>query len=153
MTAPPLREAARSAPAAMAGLRRVRIRSHRSSPEAADGLDAADDVTAGVRRVGLADVGQGLGVTEDRDCLLELSEVIWTDDDGGIVTVVCDDHSLMLVFNAIDDLGQVVADGPQWFGGRHGHNCGAPYNDVHPDVPTADPPAGTGGCGADGREQ
>ena len=47
-----------------------------SRAQGANGIDSADDVTGGIRGIGLADVGQGLRVTEDRQGFLELGQVL-----------------------------------------------------------------------------
>ena len=53
----------------------------------------------------------------------ELGQVVRTDQDSGSVVGTGHDDALMLVFHAIDDVAEVVADCPQ--GLRiHGHHCG-----------------------------
>src|SRR5664279_5550222 len=71
----------------------------RSREEVADCVDAADDVSAGVGGVGLADIGQCLRVAEDGNGLFELGEIRRADHDGRITPVAGDDDALVLVFH------------------------------------------------------
>jgi hypothetical protein len=45
-------------------------------------------------------------------------EVVGADDDSGVVSVAGDDHAFAVVFNAVDDFGEVVADRAERLIGR-----------------------------------
>ena len=47
---------------------------HGSRPKGADGVNASDDLTGGIRRIRLADIGESLGVAEDSQGLLQLGK-------------------------------------------------------------------------------
>src|SRR5579859_6170710 len=96
----------------------------RSPAELSHRIYPADDVAARVGLVGFADVGQGLWVAEDVDGLLHLGQILGADQDGRRVTVAGQHDPFMGVLDPVDELGQVVADGPQRFD-AHGHNCGS----------------------------
>ena len=84
----------------------------RQSPaELADGVDAPDDIPTYVGLVGLADVGERIRVAEDIDRLFQLSKVLRADEDGSRMTVARDVDALVLAFRAVDQPGQVVANG------------------------------------------
>lgn len=69
------------------------VRRVRSRPEGSDCVDAAYDVTGAVGGIGLADVGQGCGVVKDLQGLLELGQVIGTEDDRRRAAVTGDGDS------------------------------------------------------------
>jgi hypothetical protein len=79
-----------------------------SRPQSANGIDSANDVTGGIRRIGFADVGQSLWVTEDRQGFLELGQVLRAEDDGDRASVARDRDALVLVLDAIDDIAEVM---------------------------------------------
>ena len=97
--------------------------SPKSAAKTADRVDAARDIAPVICGICLADVPQGLGVTENGECFLQLCEVLQTDDHGSIVAVARYHDALVLALDTIDHLGEMVSDGSQRFGG-HGHNCG-----------------------------
>ncbi len=49
-------------------------------------------------------------VVEDGQGLFKLGQVVWTDEDRGSAVVARDKDPLVLMLNAVDGLGQVVAD-------------------------------------------
>lgn len=77
-----------------------------------------------VRRVGFSDVGQRIGVAEDRKSLHEPIEVLGADDDGDRSSVTGDGHALALVLDPVHDVAEVTADVSERLNCR-GHNGGA----------------------------
>ncbi len=97
----------------------------RSSPaEAPDGVNAAKDVSSRVGNVSFPDVCKGRRVGEDVDRLLQLRQILGTDQHRGRATVAGDDDPLVLLLDTVDNLAEVVANRPQGLC-AHGHNCGA----------------------------
>jgi hypothetical protein len=54
--------------------------------------------------VGVPDGGHQRWVAEDRERLLERLQVLQAEHDGGRTAVLGDDHSAVLVFEAVNDL-------------------------------------------------
>jgi hypothetical protein len=96
----------------------------RSRAQSANGIDSANDVTGGVRRISFADVGQGLWIAEDRQSFLELGQVLGAEDDSDRAPVAGDRDALVLVLDTVDDIAEVIADVAKGFNGP-AHNCGA----------------------------
>jgi len=69
------------------GSEQARIRAPLSRPEAAEGINATQDVTASVGGVGFVDVRHGAGVAEDVDSLLQLGQILGADQDRGDMAV------------------------------------------------------------------
>ena len=110
MTAPATASGSRSVSARRAGGVRTSSYAPSDSPaKAADRVDAAHHVTAGVGGVGLADVRQCFWIAEHRERLFELGEVVRADDHRRITAIARDDDAFVLVLDAIDDLGEVVS--------------------------------------------
>ena len=104
MTAAATASRSRSVSARRAGGVRMSSYAPRGSPaKATDRVDAAYDIATDVRGVGFADVLQRFGIAQHGERLLELSEILWADDDGRIMAVARDDDPLVLVLDAIDD--------------------------------------------------
>ena len=79
------------------------------SPQASDRVNAADDIAVHVGRVCLPDVGGPLAIAEDRQRLLEFSQVFGADQDGDLATIARDDDTVVLTLDPIDELGKVVS--------------------------------------------
>ena len=83
----------------------------RGSPaESEYGIHPADNVTAGIRRVGFSDVGECFGIPEDVYGLLKLREILWADENCRRMAVTGQYDPLMLALHAIDVLREMVAD-------------------------------------------
>lgn len=95
-----------------------------SPAQTADGVYSSYDVTPRVGQVRLADIGQRLGVAKNVDRFLKLGEIFGAEQDGGVATVPRDHDPLVLMFDPVDYLGEVVPDGTQRLN-AHGHDCGA----------------------------
>lgn len=95
-----------------------------SRAQGANGINSADKVAGGVCRIRLADVGQGLRVTEDGQGLLEFGQVLGAEDDGDGSAVAGDGDALVFALHPRDHIAEVVADVAEWLNG-HVHNCGA----------------------------
>lgn len=103
----------------------------RSRTELAHGIGTADDIAARVCRISLPDVSESLGIAQHVDGLLQLRQVLRTQDDCRRLAVAGDHDAFMLVLHPINDLGQVVTDIPQGLG-RYDRNCGASGAPVQP---------------------
>jgi hypothetical protein len=95
-----------------------------SRAQGANGINSADNVAGSIGRIGLADVGQGLWVTEDRQGLLEFGQVLGAEDDGDGPAVARDGDAVVFALYSRDHIAEMVADIAKWLNG-HGHNCGA----------------------------
>jgi hypothetical protein len=82
----------------------------RSLAEPEYGIHPADNVTAGIRRVGFSDVGERFGISEDVYGLLKLREILWADENCCRVAVTGQYDPLMLALHTIDVLREMVAD-------------------------------------------
>lgn len=91
--------------------------------QGAGGVDAAQDVCVGVGSVGFCDVGEGVGVAENVDGLFELGEVVEAEEDSRGASVAGYGDALVVVFDTIDDLTEVLADGAERLI-AHVHNRG-----------------------------
>jgi hypothetical protein len=74
------------------------------------GIHPADNVTAGVRRIGFPDVGERFRISEDVYGLLKLREVLWADENCCRVAVTGQYDPLVLTLHAIDVLREMVTD-------------------------------------------
>jgi hypothetical protein len=70
--------------------------------EGSYGIDAANDLTAAVGGVGLADVGKGIGITEDLEGLFQFGEVVRAHDDRGRASVTGDPDPIMLALDPVE---------------------------------------------------
>ena len=86
--------------------------------------DTANHISASVSRIGLADVRQCVGVSEDVEGLLELGKVVWADEDRGRTTVTSHGDALTLTLHPVDDVAEMVADLAERLN-PHGNKCGA----------------------------
>ena len=75
-----------------AGRERSR-RDARSRTKLTHGIGTADNVIARIDSVGLPDVGQGLGIAQDVDGLLQLRQILRTQDDCRRLAVAGDDDA------------------------------------------------------------
>ena len=91
------------------------------------GVHAAHDISAGVGGVSLANVSKRVRVAEHSYRLLELGEVLGTDEDGGVAAVAGDDDPLVPALDPIDQLREVIADSAKRLSSRHRHDWDAPW--------------------------
>ena len=108
-----------------------------SRTKAANGIHAANHITAGICGVGLSDVGECFGIAEDVEGLFELGEILGTDQHGSRMAVAGHDDPFVVVFHPVDHLAEVVPHIAQGVG-THGHNCGAPCHQLPIPRPTSD---------------
>lgn len=67
-------------------------------------------MTAAATGFGLADVGQGLGVNEHGQGLLQLGQVVQAEDDRGGLAMARHRDPFVLALDPVDDVAEVVSD-------------------------------------------
>jgi hypothetical protein len=79
-----------------------------SRPQAPHRVDSAHYITARVRGVRLADIRKRVRITQNSERFLELREVLSANQHSRITAVASDHHAVMLTFDTVNELGEVV---------------------------------------------